>query len=89
MWHGYNSSIVRASLSTNQSSEPTLLTEDMPTLDRCNRILIGVLNGWARNEREGGRARRLEERREWKETEGSREKEGVQRKGGEEKTCVC
>ena len=39
------------SLLTNQSSEPTLLTEDMPTLDRCNRVSIGVLTGWARNER--------------------------------------
>ena len=66
------------SLSTNQSSEPTLLTEDMPTLDRCNRVLIGVLTGWARNERREGEEVRGKEAVE--ETEGSRKREGGERK---------
>ena len=76
------------SLLTNQSSEPTLLTEDIPTLDRCNRVSIGVLTGWARKERR----REVEEIRgkeAVEETEGSRKREGRdQRKGGEGMTYV-
>ena len=91
-WVPVVSSIERfhcALLSTYQSSEPTLITEDMPTLDRHNRVSIGVLTGWARKER-GREGERLEERRRWKKTEGSREREGgVQRNRGEGKTYIC